>query len=574
VTITAPPEAPPPVLHTTEAPDPAEVPQRTASYRMLARFTDLCLDVVAVAAAVALMALAEVVSRLFGWTGVADDLSGARTSVGVVAGVAFHLYNNVVVVARTGTSLAKRELGLAIVPTAVPAPVADSIDQRPGIVVAAVREVVAVALAPLHLLALLVDPQRRGLGDRAASTTVVSRDAIAAPGLWRDVRALKIIGQIVAVVAVAATLRWLFGNLIANLDRVGIPISFDFLDLPTNFQVPFDPGFDPRSPVRNMIWVGVKNTLAAASVGITIAVVLGTLIGIARLSTNWLVSKLAMIYVEVFRNIPPLLIIIFFGSAVFTNGPFPLLSPTSEPTQLSVPGSDSTWLILSNTVWGIPSFASNGNTGAFWIAVLVALVVAIGLWRWRTKVNIDTGQPHHRVLWSVGAFAAITAAAFLALGAPYVWSFPAVAESGRRIEGGFVLNFGYISVTVALGLYTASHIAEIIRGSILAVDKGQSEAANALALSGFQRYRFVVLPQAMRIAIPPVINQFLNLTKNTSLGTAVAYAEITALTQSSIGNGRPAVPSLLVLIGIYLTFSFTISIVLNQVNKRFQVVGR
>jgi len=151
---------------------------------------------------------------------------------------------------------------------------------------------------------------------------------------------------------------------------------------------------------------------------------------------------------------------------------------------------------------------------------------------------------------------------------------PAVAESGRRIEGGFVLNSGYISVTVALGLYTASHIAEIIRGSILAVDKGQSEAANALALSGFQRYRFVVLPQAMRIAIPPVINQFLNLTKNTSLGTAVAYAEITALTQSSIGNGRPAVPSLLVLIGIYLTFSFTISIVLNQVNKRFQVVGR
>lgn len=574
MTITAPPEAPPPVLHTTEAPDPADAPQRTASYRMLARFTDLCLDLVAVAAAIAITALAEVVARLLGWTGVADDVSGARTSVGVVGGIAFHIYNNVLVVARTGTSLAKRELGLAIAPTAIPRSASDLVDHRPGPVVAVVREIVVVALAPLHLLAMLVDPRRRGLGDRAAGTVVVSRDAIAAPGLWRDVRALKIIGQIVAVAAVAIALRWLFGNLIDNLDRVGIPISFAFLDLPTNFQVPFDPGFDPRSPVRSMIWVGVKNTLAAASVGITIAVVLGTLIGIARLSTNWLVAKLAMIYVEVFRNIPPLLIIIFFGAAVFTNGPFPLLSPGSEPTQLSVPGSDSAWLILSNTVWGVPSFASDGNTGAFWIVVLVALAVAVGLWRWRTKVNIDTGEPHHRVLWSVGAFAAITVAAFLALGAPYVWSFPAVAESGRRIEGGFVLNFGYISVTVALGLYTASHIAEIIRGSILAVDKGQSEAANALALSGFQRYRFVVLPQAMRIAIPPVINQFLNLTKNTSLGVAVAYAEITALTQSSIGNGRPAVPSLLVLIGIYLTFSFTISIVLNQVNKRFQVVGR
>lgn len=574
MTTIAPPEAPPPALRTTDAPDPAEVPRRTASYRMLARFTDLCLDLVAVAAGIALLALAEVVSRLFGWTGVAADLAGIRTSAGIVAGVLFHLYNTVVVVARTGATLAKHELGLAVVPVTVPDADADETDHRPGLVVAAVREVVALVLAPLHLLALVIDPQRRGLGDRAAGTRVVSSDAIAAPGLWRDVRALKLIGQIVAVAAVAIALRWLFGNLITNLDRVGIPIDFGFLDQPTNFQIPFDPGFDPRSPVRSMVWVGVKNTLAAASVGITIAVVLGTLIGIARLSTNWLVAKLAMIYVEVFRNIPPLLIIIFFGAAVFTNGPFPLLNPTSEPTRLGVPGSDSDWLILSNTVWGIPSFASDGNTGAFWVAVLAGLAVAIGLWRWRTKVNVETGQDHHRVLWSVGAFAAITLVAFVVLGGPYVWSFPDVAESGRRIEGGFVLNSGYISVTVALGLYTASHIAEIIRGSILAVDKGQSEAANALALSGFQRYRFVILPQAMRIAIPPVINQFLNLTKNTSLGVAVAYAEITALTQSSIGNGRPAVPSLLVLIGIYLSFSFTISIVLNQVNKRFQVVGR
>ncbi len=573
MTITAPPEAPPPVLHTREAPDPADVPQRTVSYRILARFTDLCLDVVAFAAAFALTALAEIVARLFGWIGIAEDLSNIRLSASIGAAVVFHLYNNVVVVARSGASLAKAELGLAI-DRADAAPDTETDQRAPGLGAAAVREVVSLVLAPFHLVAMLVDPHRRGLADRASGTVVVSRDAIAAPGIWRDVRALKILGQVVAVAVVAALLRWLFGNLIDNLDAVGIPINFDFLDLPTNFQVPFDPGFDPRSPVRNMIWVGVKNTLAAASVGITIAVILGTLIGVARLSTNWLVAKLAMIYVEVFRNIPPLLIIIFFGAAVFTNGPFPLLSPTSAPTELSVPGSDSSWLILSNTVWGIPSFASDGNTGAFWIAVLIALVVAIGLWRWRTKVNLETGRDHHRVLWSVGAFTAITAGAFVALGAPYVWSFPAVAESGRRIDGGFVLNFGYISITVALGLYTASHIAEIIRGSILAVDKGQSEAANALALSGFQRYRFVILPQAMRIAIPPIINQFLNLTKNTSLGTAVAYAEITALTASSIGNGRPAVPSLVVLIGIYLTFSFTISIVLNQVNKRFQVVGR
>ena len=131
-----------------------------------------------------------------------------------------------------------------------------------------------------------------------------------------------------------------------------------------------------------------------------------------------------------------------------------------------------------------------------------------------------------------------------------------------------------MSVTVALGLYTASHIGEIIRGSILAVHSGQSEAANALALSAFQRYRFVVLPQAMRIALPPTINQFLNLVKNTSLGTAVGSAEVTALTKTSIGNGRPAFQSILILMAVYLSFSLVISLILNVVNRRMQLVSR
>jgi general L-amino acid transport system permease protein len=131
-----------------------------------------------------------------------------------------------------------------------------------------------------------------------------------------------------------------------------------------------------------------------------------------------------------------------------------------------------------------------------------------------------------------------------------------------------------MSVTVALGLYTASHIAEIVRGSILAVSRGQTEAANALALSGFQRYRFVILPQALRIALPALINQALNLVKNTSLAAAVAYSEITNLTQASIGNGRPAVPSIVILMAVYLSFSLVISLILNVVNRRMQLVSR
>jgi general L-amino acid transport system permease protein len=162
----------------------------------------------------------------------------------------------------------------------------------------------------------------------------------------------------------------------------------------------------------------------------------------------------------------------------------------------------------------------------------------------------------------------------VALGGPVNFSFPSVSESGRKIEGGLATNDAYIALTLALALYTASHIAEIVRGSILAVNTGQNEAANALALSGFQRYRFIVLPQAARIALPSIINQFLNLVKNTSLATVVAYPEITALTQSLIGNDQPAPQMILILMGLYLSFSLTISFILNIVNRRFQLAGR
>ena len=149
-----------------------------------------------------------------------------------------------------------------------------------------------------------------------------------------------------------------------------------------------------------------------------------------------------------------------------------------------------------------------------------------------------------------------------------------LSENRRRIDGGFSVNWGFMSVTIALGLYTASHIGEILRGSILAVHHGQTEAANALALSGFQRYRFVILPQAMRIALPPTINQYLNLVKNTSLGTAVGFADLTAFTKTSIGNGRPAFQSILIMMAIYLSFSLIISLVLNILNRRMQLVSR
>ena len=176
--------------------------------------------------------------------------------------------------------------------------------------------------------------------------------------------------------------------------------------------------------------------------------------------------------------------------------------------------------------------------------------------------------------YSLATFLAIGIVAYIVLGGPVGWSTPEVSESGRTIVGGIATNDGYVALTLALGVYTASHIAEIIRGSILAVPKGQGEASNALALSGFQRYRFVVLPQAFRIAVPPIINQFLNLVKNSSLAIAVAFPDITGVVRTAIGNGNPAPQLILILMGCYLAFSLFISLVLNIVNRRLQLVGR
>jgi general L-amino acid transport system permease protein len=402
----------------------------------------------------------------------------------------------------------------------------------------------------------------------------MTRPATAKPPFWRNVEVLKIVVQIVAVLGVAAIFWWLIGNLTSALDEQNLPFGVDFLDDPAGFTIR-DSSFDPSSPIWELLLVGIRNTIASATVGIAIATVLGTLVGIGRLSGNWIIRKLSMLYVEVFRNIPPLVIIIFVGSALFVNNvALPAFNPGQPPRLVKLPGTDDNLLILSKSRLGFPSIMNDDNVGVFWLMMLLALISAIVVWRWRTRVNIETGLPHHRVLFSLGAFMGIGLIAYLLLGRPLRMSWPRVSESGRLIEGGLPTNDAYVALTLALALYTASHIAEIIRGSILAVPKGQNEAANALALNSFQRYRFVVLPQALRIAIPPIINQFLNLTKNTSLAVAVAYPDVTQVVRTAIGNGQPATQMILALMLIYLTFSLLTSLVLNIVNRRFQLAGR
>jgi general L-amino acid transport system permease protein len=379
------------------------------------------------------------------------------------------------------------------------------------------------------------------------------------PPPWRDVRIIRAVLQIVAVVIVIGLI-WILGtNLRSELVEKNLPTTFDFLDQPAGVTIA-DSGLDPGAPLRSALLVGVKNTFLLAIVGIPLLTIIGTLIGIARLSTNWLVAKAAAVYVETIRNIPPLLIIIFVFNVVILQ-----LPPPSDPA------TPLDWWVISNLKLVGPGFTASDGAGVLLLITLLGLVAAVVVGMWRTRLSNQTGQPHHRVLWSLGVLLGVFLLGYLLTGRPIGFSFPEV--DGRIITGGFGGLGAYFAVLIALVLYTASHVAEIVRGSIQAVDRGQTEAANAIALTAFQRLRFIVLPQAFRIALPPIINQYLNFVKNTSLALAVGFAEITLVTFQAIGNGYPAPQLILILMGAYLVFSLTISIIVNILNRRLQLVG-
>lgn len=380
------------------------------------------------------------------------------------------------------------------------------------------------------------------------------------PPFWRDIRVIRVVLQVLALVVVLGILWVLGNNLRKELVARGLPTTFDFLSRPTGVTIA-DSGFDPGSAVRDALLVGIKNTFLIAIVGVPLLTVLGTLIGVARLSTNWLVSKAAAVYVETIRNIPPLLIIIFVFNALILQLPAP-----------NDPATPFDWFVISNLKIVGPSLATESGAGVLWIIMLFGLVAAVAAGIWRTRRSERTGESHHRVVIGFGVLVAITVVGYLVTSNPVRVSLPRI--DGRIITGGFGGLGSYFALLTALVIYTASHVAEIVRGSILAVPKGQTEAANALALTGFQRLRFVTLPQAYRIALPPIINQYLNFVKNTSLAIAIGFAEITLITFQAIGNGYPAPQLILLLMAAYLLFSLTISVLVNILNRHLQLVGR
>jgi general L-amino acid transport system permease protein len=377
----------------------------------------------------------------------------------------------------------------------------------------------------------------------------------ARPPLWRNIKVLRIVAQVVTVLAIVLLANYFYSNLIDNLEAIGVSTNFDYLNNPAGFNIALS-DFSPAQTVLDALLVGIKNTFAVAIIGVIFSTIIGVLVGVSRLSSNWLVSKLATIYVETIRNIPPLLIILFFFHILLA---LPRIQQASQPLNLAV---------ISNREIGVPSVARGDSSGVYLVILLFALVIGSIVWAYRTHRSTATGVPHHRVLFGGGTFLVIALAGYWALGGPFTLSRPDLAETQLSVEGGLRMGAAYVGLTIALTIYTASHIAEIVRGSIQAVDWGQTEASRALAFSSFQRMRYIVLPQAARIAIPPVINQYLNLVKNSSLGVAVGYAEVTFVTKTVIGNANPAPQGILMLMASYLLFSISISIIVNILNRR------
>jgi general L-amino acid transport system permease protein len=377
--------------------------------------------------------------------------------------------------------------------------------------------------------------------------------------VWRDVRILRGALQVGFVVGVVALGVWLVSNLTTNLDRLGIRSDFEFLGAPAGFRI-LGSDFEASGTIREALIVGITNSIRVAVIGMILALLLGIVVGVARLSQNWLIARVASGFVELLRNVPPLVLVIVFYQVTLE------VLPRIQDAAVS-----NGFLFSNRGVW-IP-WVTLGEGSRTYLAVLLAgLAAAIVVARARRARFERTGEPARAGLLATATFLVVAGVGWLVLDPPITPSLPVL--DGRLVEGGASLYPEYLSLLLAMVLYTASFIAEIVRGSIQAVPKGQTEAADALGLSPGQRLRQVTLPQALRIAAPATGNEFLNLTKNVSLGVAVGYAELLRVAQTATGNGQPAPQSLsLVLLG-YLTLSIIISLVVNVANRRLQLVER
>ena len=381
--------------------------------------------------------------------------------------------------------------------------------------------------------------------------------------LWRDVRILRGLAQVVSTVAVISLLFFFLSNLLDAASQRGLALGYDFLDQAAGFPIAESViEYEESDSFGYAFVVGILNTLKVAVIGIFLATFLGVLVGIARLSSNWLVRNIASTYIEIVRNVPLLIQLFFLYFAVFQKLPSVQESIVFPgPTYVNQRGLFLTWFDPS------PTFG-------FWLAFLLAgLILAVLLWIGLSRYQIRTGRAIYPLAWTVGAFFALPIVGwFLASQAPLIANAPALV--GFNFQGGLRFTPEFSALITGLVMYTAAFMAEIVRAGILAVRRGQVEAAEALGLTYIQRLRLVVLPQALRVIIPPMISQYLNLTKNSSLAIAIGYPDLFAVGRIMINQAGRAVPIFGMIMGAFLIMSLTYAVIGNIYNRQVRFVER
>lgn len=381
--------------------------------------------------------------------------------------------------------------------------------------------------------------------------------------LWRDVVVLQWVAQIVSAVLVIGFLVFFVSNVLQAANARGLDLGYSFVGQAAGFAL----GeavieYSPADSFGYAFLVGVLNTLKVAIVGIVLTTLLGIVAALARLSTNWLVSKIASVYIEVIRNVPLAVQLFFWYFAIFQQ-----LPPVKESIKLPGP------VFLSQRglymIWAKPTAAF----GPWLIFVAVAVVLSVILYRVLSRYQIQTGRTTYPVATALIVLIALPLVGWFLVGSsPLTKTAPLLGKF--NFTGGLRLTPEFAALLAGLVIYTGAFTAEIVRAGLLAVDRGQFEAARALGLSPMLVLRLVVFPQALRVIIPPLISQYLNLTKNSSLAILIGYPDLFFVGRTIINQAGRAVPVFGLIMVSYLVMSLITSIIMNVYNRRVQLVER
>lgn len=382
--------------------------------------------------------------------------------------------------------------------------------------------------------------------------------------IWNDPTFRSIAFQVIAGVAIVWFFWTIFDNTLTNMENRGITTGFAFLNNTAGFGILMSLiEYDETFTYGRTFFVGLLNTLLVSGLGIVVATIIGFTMGVARLSPNWLIRKMATIYVESLRNIPLLLQIFFWNFAIIQ----PLLPSPRQSYSLGEA------FFLNNRGFYLPAPHFDQQIWIVWASVALAIFITVRVVKWAHRRQEATGQPFHTFWAGLGILIGLPLLTFFLSGVETVMDYPAL--KGFNFKGGSVVIPELIALTLALSTYTASFIAEIVRAGIQGVSHGQTEAARALGLRHAPTLRLVVIPQAMRIVIPPLTSQYLNLVKNSSLATAIGYPDLVAVFMgTTLNQTGQAVEIVAMTMSVYLAISLIISAFMNWWNKHMALVER